>query len=1399
LASRGWFETLALGILSAASLVASTEAQTYKISSGSSPAAAAGNATPESAQKSLGWGSNIENARLARAAADALRAGQYSKAANYARRAAEGAPKDAGLWFLLGYAARLSGKLQLSIAAYEHGLAEKPNALEGLSGLAQTYSEMGRREEAERILTQVLEADPSRTGDAELLGEVLVQSGQYQRALGILSRTEQARPAARSELLMALSYQHLKQLDEANHYLNLAKRRAPNNPDVLRSLASFYRASGNYEAAIAALDAIPRKRPDLTAELGYTYQLAGRKDISAKLYAQAADAAPRNLALQLSAAQAQVGMGAIEPAEAFLRRAAALDPEHYRLHAIRGEIARLEDRNREALQEYNFALEHLPQSPAEGPLYGIQLHMNLMELNKSLEDETAAEDQLRMAQAEINSLDDHGPTRGEFLRLRALIRMNAGDLDGAGQDVKEALAINGKDLDTLQLDGDLLVRIDRPEQAIAAYRKILAAAPDNRSALTSLGYVCRAAGHDQEAEKYFQKLAAAYPRLYVPYLALGDMYTSRREFAKAEAVYRKAIELAPANPLIIAGGMNAAIEAHHFPVAAEWLKRAPAEAQQHPQVLRERERYLNWIGQYEQSEQVGRMAIKKLPTDRDVVVYLGYDLLRLQRYDELFRLATQYDTVLGKEPDIPLFEGYVHKHDGKFEEAEQDFTRVLDRDSSAVTAYVNRGYVRNDLHKPADAAADFEAALRLEPKNGEAHLGLAYASLDLHRPKVALAQAQMAEQALGDSLALDLIRATAYGETGIPTRAAEEYRAALKYSPRDPDLHLALGDILYGLDQYTDALSELETADRLSANNSAVEARLARSYAQLQDRTQTLRYVQLAEQHAEPKKQSAVLLSTGEALNLLGDRDAALERFDRALTAPNSDRIGVRLAVAKLMVGEDQPDAARRQVALGFMEARTGEALPPTGDQFLEAADIFLATHDLQLSQKYFQSALAAGAAETAVRIGLANTYLAEGDTTRAQAQIASISNPAKSEPSYQYLLAKANVFRQEHQNVQALTAFAQAASAAGQDDTAERELLETAGDEGLRLNRRVSFLSNFSVAPIFEDTTVYPLDAKLDVPNPVAGRQGLLPLPRSSLETQWTGAYHLHFNGLPDAGGFFQVRNARGEISLPSANAIIHRDTTDYSFNFGVNPTLHFSNNVLTFSTGIQETIRRDATDPRDMDQNLFRQFVYLSTSAFYNLVSVNGYAIHETGPFTLTRMNSRDWSGALEFRVGRPWGKTALVTGWGARDDQFSPIIREFYFTSSYLGIERQVSQRLRFRAVAEDLRSWRVESNNFAIAQALRPAGSLEYAPTRHWSLEASAAYSRNMGFHAYDALHSGFSISYAKSVGRIFREDTGDDVNLRYPIRFSIGLQQEDFFHFTGGNSQQFKPYVSISLF
>ena len=138
-----------------ATICANAQDQTFKVGDQPAPPtkpkpgakAARPQSTEQPSEKGLGWGSNIQNARLARAAENALRNHNYAQAVDYAQRAADSAPGDAHLWFLLGYTARLAGKTQLAVDAYNHGLRVNSSSLEGISGLAQTYSACGRSQE----------------------------------------------------------------------------------------------------------------------------------------------------------------------------------------------------------------------------------------------------------------------------------------------------------------------------------------------------------------------------------------------------------------------------------------------------------------------------------------------------------------------------------------------------------------------------------------------------------------------------------------------------------------------------------------------------------------------------------------------------------------------------------------------------------------------------------------------------------------------------------------------------------------------------------------------------------------------------------------------------------------------------------------------------------------------------------------------------------------------------------------------------------------------------------------------------------------------------------------------------------------------------------------------------
>ena len=283
---------------------------------------------------------------------------------------------------------------------------------------------------------------------------------------------------------------------------------------------------------------------------------------------------------------------------------------------------------------------------------------------------------------------------------------------------------------------------------------------------------------------------------------------------------------------------------------------------------------------------------------------------------------------------------------------------------------------------------------------------------------------------------------------------------------------------------------------------------------------------------------------------------------------------------------------------------------------------------------------------------------------------------------------------------------------------------------------------------------------------------------------------------------GFFQIRNATGEESLPQQALIINRDTYDYNFNTALNPVVHLGNASLAFNTGVQFTLRRDSQAPVYMNQNLFRQFMYVSSSSFANWLSFNGSLYHESGPFTATaqKQSSNDVGGTLQFRVGRPWGKTAFLTGYTRRDLTFSPQGQQFFTTASYAGIERKFGQKLTASLLGEYIRSWRVQNGLQATAQAMRPAGSIQYIANKSWTVNGQFAYTRGEGFQEYDNMYSSFLITYVRPLHRTISDGAGE-FSVEYPLRFSVGIQAEQFPSFTGTaqSGTLFRPVFQLSIF
>ncbi|HEX5434968.1 MAG TPA: tetratricopeptide repeat protein, partial [Candidatus Angelobacter sp.] len=501
----------------------------------------AGQTTPSGG---LGWGSSIEVGRNARAAEHALAAGNYPAAMNFAQRMVQAAPNDPRNWFLLGYTSRLAGNYSVSLDAYDKGLAKLPNSVEGLSGKAQTYIRMGKSDEAKKILLQVIAANPRRAADLAMAGELFMQSGDLPRAVNLLERSEAVTPSSHAELLLAIAYMKSKQPEKAKALLDKAMKRNPRNVDVFRAVAQYYREAHDYKSAIAILLKAPRKTAQVMSELGYTYGLAGMKKEAAAASEKAAGMQPKSANAQLAAAQAEMRIGNLDKTRTYLARAEQIDPNYYRPHAIRGELADVEHRESDAVREYLAALAAMPQGPAEGVMYPAQLRLQLVDAYRNLQDEAAVRRQTALGEQFLAGLQVEGPDQVQYLSLRAAFRANGGDPAGAEADLKQAMQLDPNNDNVLLQYANLLWKTNRKQEAHKMYAGLLQRDPKNRYALEALGYLSRDLGDNKAAEGYFKRMAAAYPNDFVPYVALGDLYTAIKNYPKAQASYETAYKLA---------------------------------------------------------------------------------------------------------------------------------------------------------------------------------------------------------------------------------------------------------------------------------------------------------------------------------------------------------------------------------------------------------------------------------------------------------------------------------------------------------------------------------------------------------------------------------------------------------------------------------------------------------------------------------------------------------------------------------------------------------------------------------------------------------------------------------------------------------------------------------------
>jgi tetratricopeptide (TPR) repeat protein len=183
-----------------------------------------------------------------------LEAKEYGRAAGFAGDARKQHPNEPVFPRLQGRALFDSGDRTGGIAVLESAVKTFPKDTATMFALADVYADAGRGMDAERMLRQVLAAEPGNANALNYLGYLLAVRGeQLDEAIRLVRRALDAEPD-NGAYLDSLGWAHFRKgdLDEAEKYLAAAAAKLPENSEIQDHLGDLHARKGRLPEAIAA-------------------------------------------------------------------------------------------------------------------------------------------------------------------------------------------------------------------------------------------------------------------------------------------------------------------------------------------------------------------------------------------------------------------------------------------------------------------------------------------------------------------------------------------------------------------------------------------------------------------------------------------------------------------------------------------------------------------------------------------------------------------------------------------------------------------------------------------------------------------------------------------------------------------------------------------------------------------------------------------------------------------------------------------------------------------------------------------------------------------------------------------------------------------------------------------
>ena len=229
----------------------------------------------------------------------AAKIGDFSKAIEITRRLVDENPDNGVLWGLLGVLDYQVESLEEANRALEKAIEMGVDSYQLYLTLGRSLMEMGKTDEAIQNLEKAISLEPDEPIGRINLALAYFSAGDYEKAMANVEKVEEVQAESnQASYLKGLILSRMERYIEAIEPLETAMAGAPENTEILFSLAIAYERTGQREQAVDLLQKILTIDPDdsqVLNYLGYMWAERGENlDEAEKLIARALEIEPEN-------------------------------------------------------------------------------------------------------------------------------------------------------------------------------------------------------------------------------------------------------------------------------------------------------------------------------------------------------------------------------------------------------------------------------------------------------------------------------------------------------------------------------------------------------------------------------------------------------------------------------------------------------------------------------------------------------------------------------------------------------------------------------------------------------------------------------------------------------------------------------------------------------------------------------------------------------------------------------------------------------------------------------------------------------------------------------------------------------------------------------------------------